>query len=137
MSKAKTVSISLFKSAISLAEEWLEFSRKAHGWNCHAYKSDKAEVWCYFADNSQHRCVKFGKYNDELQIIFHSPVRFSDLTLNSLENISSILKESKLLLESERAAFEKRDKSEVERERQERIKQARFHLEQLEREEIA
>lgn len=103
--------IDSFNKAIKLAKKWRSFSKEARGWNTVDWGNGL--VRCYFADDSDHTTVRFGKYPEQIDVIFHSPIRFGDLTINSIRNIDTILSECERLLHTCTEHREKQSADEV------------------------
>lgn len=121
--------VEIFKQLEAHAREWLDFSLETYGWNTREYGEF---VRCYFADAGNHRAVTLGRYGCQIDVNFHNPVQFGDMTLAALKSAETILAESRALLAAEREQAANRTESEVQAEREAQIAALRQRLAELE-----
>ncbi|NCC41381.1 MAG: hypothetical protein EOM21_18540 [Gammaproteobacteria bacterium] len=79
------------KELINIAEDWLDFSYESEGWDTTTYEIRGGEVWCYFADNSEHRSVNIKTSLGNAQVAFFRPPKIKDLTTQSIKNLPEII----------------------------------------------
>lgn len=95
---------------VELGKEWIAFAASsvdAYGWDYERHNA-KCTVACYFAHNSDHTAVKFGK----IHIGFHAPPVL-EITIQELADLDTKIKNYRQLLATERRKETIKSKQEV------------------------
>jgi hypothetical protein len=125
--------VNLFKDLITLAKDWREFSRETHRED---FSSQKCQVHCYFATDSDHTAVYLGEFGEKVQVSFHDTVQFDGMTLHSLINMEDIVTNHRQFLDHLKEARVDEDLTVIATAKQSRISKLREELATLEGEDV-